>query len=263
MHAKNASPPRVYHSGINHDEAVGDANGLLGTTNVSRAVPGQGVHDRQRKRYAVPRRGWHYTVGNDRRCGVENVVTIDRPDVVAWGFERAILSGFGSKAAFKISEPVFGALPTSRNKPVGEKRPNSHSAGKPARRRGRGSFFRRRRWRLAARLVDGYPRIAQFHNTLPQPTRKPLRRNIPARASLFLLFNTRSLRGPCRTPPAGLLVRHIHNSRQSCGEFCAPVVVPGGLCHLIAIGKAAFKWLLVVATYMWNSAKRALGQLRV
>jgi hypothetical protein len=90
-----------------------------------------------------------------------------------------------------------------------------------------------------------------------------LRRNIPARASLFLLFNTRSLLGPCRTPPAGLLVRHIHNSRQSCGEFCAQVVLPSGLCHLIAIGKAAFKWLLVVATYMWNLFKRESGQLRV
>ena len=169
----------------------------------------------------------------------------------------------GSKAAFKISEPVFGALPTSGNKPVGERRPNSNSAGKPARRQGRGSFFRRRRWRLAARFVDECPLIAQFHNTLPQPTRKPLRRNIPARASLFLLFNTRSLLGPCGTSPAGSLVRHIHNSRQSCGEFCAQVVLASGSCHLMAIGKAALKWLLVVATYMWNRFKRASGQLRV
>lgn len=38
MRVKNASPPRIYHSRINHDEAVGVANGLLGTTNVSRAI---------------------------------------------------------------------------------------------------------------------------------------------------------------------------------------------------------------------------------
>ena len=152
--------------------------------------------------------------------------------------QAALLCGSGSEAAFKISEPVFGALPTSRNKPVGERRPNSNSAGKPAGRQGLGSFFRRRRWRLAARFVDGYPPIAQFHNTLPQPTRKPLRRDIPARASLFLLFSIGSLRGPWHTPPAGLLVRYIHNSRQSCGEFCAQVVVPSGSCHLVAIGKA-------------------------
>jgi hypothetical protein len=37
---------------------------------------------------------------------------------------------FGSKAAFKISEPNFEASPTSGNKAIGMRRPNS--AGEPA-----------------------------------------------------------------------------------------------------------------------------------
>jgi hypothetical protein len=64
------------------------------------------------------------------------------------------------------------------------RRPNS--AGKPAARQCWGSFFRRRRWRLAALFTGECPRIAKFHNTILQLNTQNLAPQYPG-ARFFVL----------------------------------------------------------------------------
>ena len=151
----------------------------------------------------------------------------------SWLARRMPRSRLGSKAAFKISEPIFGALPTSRNKPVGVRRPNSNSAGKPAGRQGRGSFFRRRRRRLAARFVDGYPLIAQFHNTLPHPHSQTLAPQYPGTRLFVLLVQHKKLARTLLHPTRGACLCAISTTRSKVVENFAPRLCSRVACAIL------------------------------